>query len=53
MTPDKYWTFSLLPHFTSRIYLQSNQGKRLAKRYRAVVSTPEQFANGPSSGRSG
>ncbi|HXG99188.1 MAG TPA: TIR domain-containing protein [Sphingomicrobium sp.] len=43
MPPEKFWTFGALPQVTGRIYFLSNQGERLAKRYRAVASTPEQF----------
>ncbi len=43
MPPEKFWTFGPLPHVAARVYLLSNQGERLAKRYRAVASTPEQF----------
>ncbi len=45
LPPEKYWTFNeVLAHVAGRLYLMSNQGPRLAKRYRAVASTPEQFA---------
>lgn len=44
LPPKQFWTFHPLPHVTARIYLLSDQGERLAKRYRAVASTPEQFA---------
>lgn len=41
--PRRFWTFGPLAQVTGRIYLMSNQGERLAKQYRAVASTPEQF----------
>jgi TolB-like protein len=44
MPAERYWTSGPLPHVTGRLYFLSNQGERLAKQYRAVASTPEQFA---------
>ena len=43
MPPRKYWSFALLAIVGSRVYLLNNQGPRLAKRFQAVASTPEQF----------
>lgn len=43
MPPRKFWTLPILPSVGSRVYLLNNQGPRLAKQYRAVASTPEQF----------
>ena len=43
MPPQNYWTFGMLPFVGSRVYLLNNQGPRLARRYAAVASTPEQF----------
>lgn len=50
LPPQQFWTSGPLPHVAGRVYLLSNQGERLTKRYRAVASTPEQFAAlvGPS-----
>ncbi|MGH6707154.1 MAG: TIR domain-containing protein [Sphingomicrobium sp.] len=41
--PAAFWTFGPLPIISSRVYLLNGQGPRLAKRYRAVASTPKQF----------
>ena len=44
LVPEKFWNFNgPLAHVTGRLYFLSNQGERLAKQYRAVASTPEQF----------
>jgi len=41
--PRRFWTFGALPIVFSRVYLLNNQGPRLAKLYRAVAATPEEF----------
>jgi hypothetical protein len=41
--PAAFWTHGPLPIIGARVYLINNQGPRLAKRYRAVASSPEQF----------
>ena len=43
MSPEQFWLFGPLPTVSGRIYLASGQGPRLANRYRAVASTPQQF----------
>ena len=43
MPPEKFWTFGFLAEVTGRIYFLSRQGQRLARQYRAVASTAEQF----------
>lgn len=40
---ESYWTSGPLPIIAARVYLLNGQGPRLAKRYRAVASSPEQF----------
>ena len=42
-SPRDFWTFGPLPIVAARVYLLNGQGPRLAKRYRAVASSPEQF----------
>ena len=42
-SPRDFWTFGPLPVVAARVYLLNGQGPRLAKRYRAVASSPEQF----------
>lgn len=42
-TPQAFWAFGPLPIISARVYLLNGQGPRLAKRYRAVASTPDQF----------
>ena len=41
--PRRFWTSGPLPIVGSRVYLLNNQGPRLAKQYRAVAATPEEF----------
>ena len=43
LPPKEYWTHFIIPHVVGRIYLMSDQGDRLAKQYRAVASSAEQF----------
>ena len=42
-SPQAFWTFGALGILGARVYLLNNQGPRLARLYRAVASTPEQF----------
>ncbi|HET9397320.1 MAG TPA: TIR domain-containing protein [Sphingomicrobium sp.] len=42
-SPKEFWLFGPLPTVSGRIYLASGQGPRLANRYRAVASSPQQF----------
>lgn len=42
-SPEAFWASGPLPIISARVYLLNGQGPRLAKRYRAVASTPEQF----------
>lgn len=43
MPPKAFWTYGLLGMVGPRVYLLNKQGARLARLYRAVASTPEQF----------
>ena len=43
LSPRAFWNFGYLPIVGVRVYLLNNQGPRLAKRYRAVASSPEEF----------
>ena len=43
MGPKQFWTAGVLPIVGSRVYLLNNQGPRLARQYRAVASTSEEF----------
>ena len=42
-SPEKFWTYGYLAVVGGRVYLLNNEGPRLAKQYRAVASTPEEF----------
>jgi tetratricopeptide (TPR) repeat protein len=43
LSPEAFWTNGPLPVIGARVYLLNGQGPRLAKRYRAVASSPEEF----------
>jgi adenylate cyclase len=43
LPPKEYWTYGPLPIVAGRVYLINGMGPRLAKRYRAAASTPEEF----------
>ena len=43
LSPEAFWTGYPLPVIGARVYLLNGQGPRLAKRYRAAVSSPEEF----------
>jgi TolB-like protein/Tfp pilus assembly protein PilF len=43
MPPKAFWTYGPLPVVLAKVYLLNGQGPRMAKQYRAVALTPEQF----------
>ena len=43
LPPEGFWTFGYLATMGGRVYLLNGEGARLAKLYRAVAKTPEEF----------
>ena len=42
-SPESFWKFGALSMVGARVYLLNNQGPRLAKLYKEVASSPEEF----------